>query len=123
MGGSIEMSEGDDPRISGMSVSRSFGDLDNKYISQEPDVFDYSLTDEKFIIMACDGVWDVLNNQDVVDYVLDKYKDLKAANRNLTNLKAKSENNIAQKLAEYAIEKKSTDNISITIIFFADKMN
>lgn len=123
MGGSIEMSEGDDPRISGMSVSRSFGDLDNKYISQEPDVFDYSLTDEKFIIMACDGVWDVLNNQDVVDYVLDKYAHLKTTNRNLTNLKAKSENNIAQKLAEYAIEKKSTDNISITIIFFADKMN
>jgi serine/threonine protein phosphatase PrpC len=123
MGGNIEFSENDDPRINGMSVSRSFGDLDNNFISQQPDVFDYILSDEKFIIMGCDGVWDVLHNQETVDYVLDKYKELKLANKNLINLKAKSDNNIAQKLAEYAIQKKSTDNISITIIFFTDKMD
>jgi len=123
MGGNIEMSEGDDPRINGMSVSRSFGDLDNRYISQEPDIFDYTLTNEKFIIMGCDGVWDVLNNQDAVDFVLDKYAELKSANRNLTNLKGKSDNNLAQKLADYAILKKSADNISITIIFFSDNMD
>lgn len=123
MGGVIEMSEDDDPRVGGMSVSRSFGDFDNKYISQLPDVFDYTLTDEKFIIMGCDGVWDVLNNQETVDFILDKYEELKSLNRSLTNLKAKSENNLAQKLAEHAIYKKSADNISITIIFFTNNMD
>lgn len=122
MGGIIEFSEEDDPRINGMSVSRSFGDLDNKYISQQPDVYDYLLNYEKFIILGCDGVWDVLQNQDAVDFVLTKYNELKTANKYLTNLKAKSDNNIAQKLADYAIFKKSTDNISVTIIFFTNNM-
>jgi serine/threonine protein phosphatase PrpC len=67
LGGTIEYTEGDDPRINGMSVSRSFGDLDNSYISQIPNIYDYNIGSDKFIIMGCDGVWDVLSNQDAVD--------------------------------------------------------
>ena len=122
MGGELEYSEGDDPRVGGMSVSRSFGDLDNKYISQIPDVFDYVLDKEKFIILGCDGVWDVLSNQDAVDFVLDKYNKLKENKKQLSNFKAKSEQNIANKLADYAIKKGSKDNISLYIIFFNDMM-
>ena len=122
MGGVLEHSDDDDPRINGMSVSRSFGDLDNRFISQVPDVFDYQLTNEKFIIMGCDGVWDVLNNQDATDFILEKYNELKISNRPLAEYKGRSDNNIAQKLSDYAIKKGSTDNISITIIFFFDNM-
>lgn len=120
IGGKLEYSDGDDPRINGMSVSRSFGDLDNNYISQVPDVFDYNLSGEKFIIMACDGVWDVLNNQDAVDYVIDKFNELKLKKKSLANLKSKSETNLAQKLGDYAIAKGSQDNISVSVIFFTD---
>jgi serine/threonine protein phosphatase PrpC len=123
MGGTLEFSEGDDPRINGMSVSRSFGDLDNTFISQTPDVFDYNLSSEKFIIMGCDGIWDVLNNQDAVDYVLEKYQELKLKNKSLSNLKSKSEANIAQKLGDYAITKGSQDNISVSIIFLTNNLN
>jgi serine/threonine protein phosphatase PrpC len=123
MGGTIEYSDSDDPRIKGMSVSRSFGDLDNEFISQVPDIYDYTLTDEKFIIMGCDGVWDVLQNQDAVDFVLEKYTELKEANKQLGPFKAKSENNIASKLADYAIKKKSADNISVSIIFFTNNLD
>lgn len=122
MGGSIELSDDDDPRINGMSVSRSFGDFDNKYIDQTPDIFDYVISSEKFIIMGCDGLWDVLNNQEVVDFVLEKYEEYIEDNKILFDLKSKSNNNIAQKLAEYAIYKKSTDNVSITIIFLIDNL-
>lgn len=122
MGGVLEHSDDDDPRINGMSVSRSFGDLDNRFISQVPDIFDYQLTNEKFIIMGCDGVWDVLNNQDAVDFVLEKYNNLIASNKTLAEYKGRSDNNIAQKLSDHAIEKGSTDNISITIIFFLDNI-
>jgi len=122
MGGVLEYEEGDDPRINGMSVSRSFGDLDNKYISQNPDVFDYNITTDKFIIMGCDGVWDVLCNQDAVDFVLDKYNDIKKSNKPFTDMKGRSDNNIAQKLSDYAIEKGSTDNISVQIIFFDNNL-
>jgi serine/threonine protein phosphatase PrpC len=122
MGGTLEHSDGDDPRVNGMSVSRSFGDLDNRYISQVPDVFDYNIGSEKFIIMGCDGVWDVLNNQDTVDFVLEKYEELKQNQKQIIELKGKTDNNIAYKLAEYAIHKKSQDNISVTIIFFTDNL-
>lgn len=123
MGGEIEYSlDGDDPRINGMSVSRSFGDLDNKYISQKPDIFDYNLSNEKFIILGCDGVWDVIQNQDAIDFVLEKYNDILLANKTITELKGRSEMNIAQKLADYSIKKGSTDNISVMIIFFDDFM-
>jgi serine/threonine protein phosphatase PrpC len=122
MGGTLEESDGDDPRIGGMSVSRSFGDLDNKFISQVPDIFDYTLDKEKFVILGCDGIWDVLSNQDAVDFVLDKYNMLKENNKILSDTKTKSEQNIANKLADYAIKKGSKDNISLYIIFFNDFM-
>jgi serine/threonine protein phosphatase PrpC len=122
MGGVLEFEDGDDPRIGGMSVSRSFGDLDNKYICQAPDVFDYNISGDKFIIMGCDGVWDVLSNQDAVDFVLDKYNELKNNGKPFIDMKGRSDNNIAQKLAEYAIDKGSLDNISIQIIFFSNNM-
>ena len=122
MGGTIEYESGDDPRINGMSVSRSFGDLDNKYICQKPDIFDYIVVLDKFIIMGCDGVWDVLTNQDAVDFVLEKYLELKNANKPFADMKGRSDNNIAQKLSEYAIDKGSLDNISVQIIFFPDNM-
>lgn len=114
MGGVIEFSKGDDPRINGMSVSRSFGDLDNKFISQKPDIFDYDINDDKFLIIGCDGLWDVLQNQDAVDFVLSKYND------KITNTKTKSENNIAYKLSELALNKGSQDNITTIIIFFVN---
>lgn len=114
MGGIVEFENGDDPRINGMSVSRSFGDLDNKFISQTSDIFDYDINNDKFLIIACDGLWDVLQNQEVVDFVLSKY------NKNTVNIKTKSENNIAYKLSELAINKGSQDNITIIVIFFVN---
>lgn len=64
----------------GLNLSRSIGDLEYKrngnlppaqqMISAMPDVatFDREAGDE-FVIIACDGVWDVVGNQDAVDFV------------------------------------------------------
>ena len=119
LGGIIEYSKNDDPRISGLSVSRCFGDLDCKFISQQPDVFDYKLKDDKFIILGCDGLWDVLSNQDVIDFIIKELINVKEL-KDYTN---KSEKNIAYKLGEFAISKGSTDNISIIIIFLLNNLN
>lgn len=118
LGGIIEYSKDDDPRISGLSVSRCFGDLDCKYISQLPDIFDYKIKDDKFIILGCDGLWDVLSNQDIVDFVIKELWNIKEL-KDYTN---KSDKNIAYKLGEYAISKGSMDNISIIIIFLTDNL-
>ena len=35
-----------------------------------PDVIEKPLTSEhEFVVLACDGIWDVLTNQEVVDFV------------------------------------------------------
>jgi serine/threonine protein phosphatase PrpC len=102
-----------DYRIGDLSVSRSFGDVDNEpYISSIPDVYKYKIKNDKFIIIACDGLWDVMSNQDVVNYILLNYYD------SSTNKRINKRNNIAKQLVEHAVHLGSTDNITILIIFF-----
>lgn len=115
LNGKIVYEKNDDPRINGMAVSRAFGDLDAKpHVSHEPEIYDYSIQDNKFIVMACDGLWDVLNNQDVVDFILSEMKSTNYK-ENYSSIKAK--NNLAYKLVNLAYEKGSEDNITCIIIF------
>jgi protein phosphatase 2C family protein 2/3 len=112
LAGSIHF-DGYDWRIDSLSVSRSFGDGDcKKYVSHQPDIYKFKITDkDKFIIIGCDGLWDVVSNHDAVNFVLERCFDI---NKNHINKKI----NIARKLAEYALQLGSTDNITIIIVFF-----
>ncbi len=41
-----------------------------KFSSANPDVIVDDVTvDHEFIVMACDGIWDVLTNEEVVEFV------------------------------------------------------
>lgn len=113
IGGKI-IFDGFDWRIKDLSVSRSFGDLDvYPFISNKPDVFRYKLNkNDKFLVLACDGVWDVLRNEEVVNFILLNCYDNTTQNRINKNI------NIAKKLAEFALKKGSTDNITIIVVFF-----
>jgi serine/threonine protein phosphatase PrpC len=104
MGGKVYY-DGDVHRIGNLSVSRAFGDGDSMpYISCKPDILKRKiLKNDQFIIMGCDGLWDVMNNSDAVNFVLN-------------NLNKDKRINIAKKLAENAIIKGSTDNVSVIII-------
>jgi serine/threonine protein phosphatase PrpC len=106
-----------DWRIGKLSVSRAFGDLDSiPYVTHLPNIYRYKVSKEdQFMVLACDGLWDVLSNQDVVNYIiLNCYKYNKEQNIVVYNANP----NIANDLAKYAISKGSTDNISIIIYFF-----
>ena len=109
LGGKIEY-DGFDWRIKNLSLSRAFGDNDTiPYITHTPDIYSYNIhKNDKFIILACDGVWDVLSNQEAVDYVLGlilEYPD-------------KLNVNYAEELTKYTYSKNSTDNITIIIHMF-----
>jgi serine/threonine protein phosphatase PrpC len=112
LGGKIKF-DGYDWRILDLSVCRAFGDFDNKYVTNLPDMYKYVISKfDKFIILACDGLWDVLTNQEVIHFILEECYDKTYKKRKIVNF------NIAEKLAHYAInEKKSTDNVSIIIHF------
>ena len=115
LGGKIYF-DGYDWRIGDLSVSRSFGDMDAApYVTHKPEIFKYSLSKgDKFIILGCDGLWDVINSQDAVNFVLEKLND----EEDIVSMSGHSKKNIAHELGKYAIQKGSTDNVSIIIIFF-----
>lgn len=63
-------------RVAGiLATSRAFGDFPlkepRKLVTAEPDVLTFSLRDHKahFVILATDGLWDVLTNEEAVAYV------------------------------------------------------
>ncbi len=105
LGGKIEF-DGSDWRIKDLSLSRAFGDLEcTPYVTHLPQIYRYKISSsDKFIVFACDGLWDVMSNQDVVDFI----------NELSSNKKFKG--NYAKELAEYAFAKGSLDNIT-TIVY------
>jgi len=113
LGGKIEF-DGFDWRIKDLSVSRAFGDIEaTPYVTHRPDLFRYKLDKaDKFIVLACDGEFDVLSNSDVINFVLMNCYDSDLKTRINKNM------NIAKKLAEYAIKRGSTDNVSCIVVFF-----
>ena len=68
-------------RVNGsLAVSRALGDFDYKrveglpateqLVSAEPELTCVERSpDDEFLVLACDGIWDVMSNQEVVDFV------------------------------------------------------
>ncbi|CAN1844514.1 Probable protein phosphatase 2C 58 [Linum perenne] len=104
-GGFVSNLPGDVPRVDGqLAVARAFGDRSLKvHLSSEPDVSEESVDDEaEFLILASDGVWKVMSNQEAVDSIK-TVKDAKTA---------------AHQLIEEALTRKSKDDISCIVVRF-----
>ncbi|KAK3728856.1 hypothetical protein QZH41_020234, partial [Actinostola sp. cb2023] len=68
-------------RVNGnLALSRALGDFcfkkndkkcaEEQIVTAMPDVITKEMTpDYEFIVLACDGIWDVLSNQEVVDFI------------------------------------------------------
>lgn len=91
-------------RIGDLSLSRAFGDGDNApYISHIPDIYTIKITKKhEFIVMACDGLWDVIENNELYK-LLKKYQIRKISN-------------YASELATEALNRGSSDNISVIVL-------
>lgn len=118
-------SDGGVIRIGDLSVSRAFGDTKNKYVVCTPEIYTKKITDNyNFMIMGCDGLWDVMSNQDAVDFVVERCYDEnfnKKSDKDIINIYSTEEDEtfgIAQQLGKHAIDIGSTDNITIIIVFF-----
>jgi serine/threonine protein phosphatase PrpC len=104
MGGEVYKDSEGVFRIGDLSLSRAFGDGDNApYISQKPDIYYKKITPQtKYIVMACDGLWDVIESESI--------------GKIITELNKSNPENIAVELAKYALKQGSTDNVSIIVI-------
>jgi len=109
LGGKVNLNDknGDAPRVmQSLAVTRSFGDLRLKksnYIIVDPEFSEFLLLPEdQFAVLASDGLWDVMNEDEVVAFVL-KYED-----------KMK----VSEALANHAVQLGSKDNIAVLVIYF-----
>uniref|UniRef100_A0A0E0ASC1 protein-serine/threonine phosphatase n=1 Tax=Oryza glumipatula TaxID=40148 RepID=A0A0E0ASC1_9ORYZ len=86
-GGFVSTFPGDVPRVNGqLAVARAFGDQSLKaHLSSEPDVKHVPINSSvEFVILASDGLWKVIKNQEAVDLVK-SIKDPQAAAKRLTS--------------------------------------
>ena len=70
--------------VPGLAMSRSFGDkvAHSVGVISEPEIIEYSLLEEdKFIILASDGIWEFISNDECVNLLKDFYnkKDINGA--------------------------------------------
>ncbi|CAI0437778.1 unnamed protein product [Linum tenue] len=87
-----------------LQVTRSIGDDDLKpAVTAEPEVTETNLTEEdEFLVMASDGLWDCVKNDDVVSIVRDTVKEPTMCSK---------------RLATEAAERGSNDNITVIVVF------
>lgn len=91
-------------RVNGsLSVSRAIGDAEHKpYVWGQPDTATFDLDGtEEFIVLACDGLWDVLSRDRVIEVVTDHG----------------SRDGSAKALVDEAKSCGSSDNITVIIAF------
>jgi len=93
-------------RVNGvLAVSRALGDFNMKeFVIAEPFITTNDIPDTEniFLILACDGLWDVTSDQEAIDLLM---KDPQM-----------SAQQMSEKLLKYALDNSSTDNISIMVL-------
>ena len=115
-----------DNRVNGaLNVSRTLGDLDFKrntnlphthqMVVATPDITTFELQKgDEFVILACDGIWDVLSNQEAVDFVRKRIK----AGRCLQS--------ICEEMCDYCLAPdlqglcRGADNMSVIVLLFKE---
>jgi len=113
-GGTVETE-----RVNGfLAVSRALGDYDYKnvkgvgpceqLVSPEPEIYveERDMAKDEFLILACDGVWDVMSNEDVCSYV----RYLLSTTSDLVS--------ITNSVIDTCLHKRSADNMSIVLVTF-----
>ncbi|XP_004500628.1 probable protein phosphatase 2C 10 isoform X1 [Cicer arietinum] len=104
-GGFVSNFPGDVPRVNGqLAVSRAFGDKSLKlHLRSDPDVLTTDIdVDTEILILASDGLWKVMANQEAVD-IAQRMKDPQKA---------------AKQLTAEAIKRDSKDDISCVVVKF-----
>lgn len=109
-------------RVNGvLAISRALGDhmlKNNDIVTALPYTTQTELTaEDRYLLLACDGVWDVMEDSDAVDFVLKQMKEFDQA---YPNAKGDELNNkledVAKALVQDALDKKSQDNITVMVI-------
>ncbi|TST98541.1 Protein phosphatase 1A [Bagarius yarrelli] len=107
-------------RVNGsLAVSRALGDFDYKcvsgkgpteqLVSPEPEVYaiERSGAEDEFIILACDGIWDVMTNEELCDFVRSRLQVTEDLER------------VCNEIVDTCLYKGSRDNMSVVLVCFS----
>ncbi|KAI8470546.1 MAG: phosphatase 2C-like domain-containing protein [Monoraphidium minutum] len=92
-----------------LQVTRALGDFDLKGpidggVTAEPEVVEFELSEaDQFLVLASDGVWDVMSDAEAVGLVRDTVKDPQLC---------------AKRLVTEALSRGSNDNATAVVVFF-----
>lgn len=116
-------------RVRNLSLSRAVGDRFAKpAVSGEVEIKRFPVYDDKdeFILLASDGLWDVMSSQEVVSYV---HKRLQAppkdgadinCEQDMASLTYLRRKNMSRFIANEALRRGSGDNISVVIVWLSE---
>ncbi|KAK7278994.1 hypothetical protein RJT34_24035 [Clitoria ternatea] len=90
--------------LPGLQVTRSIGDSDLKpAVTAEPEITESTLcAEDEFLVMASDGLWDVISSGEVINIIKDTVKEPGMCSK---------------RLATEAVERGSKDNITVIVVF------
>jgi len=118
-------------RVRNLSLSRAVGDRFAKpAVSGEVEIQKFPVNDRKdeFILLASDGLWDVMSSQEVVSYVR---KRLHAAPKDGASISCEEDKkclkylrrkNMSRFIANEALRRGSGDNISVVIVWLKEEV-
>jgi len=105
-------------RVNGsLAVSRALGDFEYKnvpskgpceqLVSPEPEIFvEDRSADDEFLVLACDGVWDVMSNEELCDFVRNRMQTTSDLDY------------ICNLVIDTCLYKGSRDNMSVVVVAF-----
>ncbi|XP_071388610.1 protein phosphatase 1B isoform X1 [Centroberyx affinis] len=104
-------------RVNGsLAVSRALGDYDYKcvdgkgpteqLVSPEPEVFEMvrALEQDQFVVLACDGIWDVMSNEELCEFVRSRLEVSDDLER------------VCNEVVDTCLHKGSRDNMSVVLV-------
>ena len=107
-----------------LSVSRTFGDIEIKVekfggkknvVVATPDIVEFELNDQyNFLVIACDGVYDVLSNMEILECIKIVLKINKNKKRKINELCG----DCASMIMKSSLAKGSFDNVSCIVVAF-----
>jgi len=118
-------------RIRNLSLSRAVGDRYAKpAVSGEVEIQLLPLSEsgekkDKFVVLASDGLWDVMTSQECVDFIQDCLNDSSTTMRKVTPLERQRQKfarrkNMSRFVANEALRRGSGDNVCVIIVWLTE---
>jgi len=124
-GGRIFLDDTGVHRVMNLSLSRAIGDGFSKpIVSPDPDIRRFSVEEEgdEFILLASDGLWDVMSSQGAVSFVNARLEEARAKVEGLrteeqAKIMAETRQGMAAVVVEEAMRLGTADNTSVVMVW------